>query len=96
MPEGSEFQIVALTRVLNLEGVLARGKGEPFSGLAIAVGWSDLPGAGARSRAPRAAAAWQQVAAPELHYLVSDMSKPAPIWVAAADIARQYHGAGGG
>lgn len=91
MSDGSDFRIAPIGRVLNVEGTLGRKK-EPFRGLVIALGWSDnAEEHGGRGR-PMRAAAWQQASAPDMHYLVSDMDRPAPIWVSAADITRQYHG----
>lgn len=92
MPEESPFQVVALTRVLNVEGTFGRGQ-EPFRGLALAIGWWPESDGRARGR-PARTPAWQHGALPEMHYLVSDMERPAPIWVSASDVTRQYHGGG--
>lgn len=92
MSDEEDFHVVPMTRVLNVEGSTGRGEQGAFNGLVIAVGWAP-PTAAARGR-PARGPALQRSNAPEMLYLVSDMAKPAPVWVKASEITRQYHGAG--
>jgi hypothetical protein len=78
-----EFNVVPLTKTLLVEGESRR---ERFRGLVLAVGWSEEPappGAPRRRTGPG-------VQPPEMHYLVSDESKPAPMWVEARQITSQH------
>jgi hypothetical protein len=93
--EDDDFRVVALTRVVNVEGSTGRGEAGAFSGLVIAVGWwLSGSGPGATRTLPGRGATIQRPRAPEMLYLVSDMDKPSPLWVKASEITRQYHGAG--
>jgi hypothetical protein len=76
------FQMVALERTLFVEGKSRdRSVGE-FRGIVLALGW--YPDA---DEAPRSK--WSSTTPSEVHYLVSDRRKPAPVWVAAADLSKQ-------
>jgi hypothetical protein len=76
------FQMVALERTLFVEGKSRdRGVGE-FRGIVLALGW--YPDA---DEAPRGK--WSTATPGEVHYLVSDRRKTAPVWVAAADLSKQ-------
>jgi hypothetical protein len=80
----ADFQVVPMTKTLLVEG---RSRREGFRGLVLAVGWwSGPPAASAAPSGPRRGVG-QQV--PELHYLVSDQSKPAPIWVEGRHVSSQ-------
>jgi len=79
MADARNFSTVALTRLLHLEGNTDGSEDGAFRGVALAIGWWDSP----------------TDADSPMYYLVSDMSKPAPIWVAAPMIERQYHGGAG-
>jgi hypothetical protein len=77
----AEFNVAPMNKTLLVEGT---GRKESFRGLVIAVGWYDDQGAaGVRRKAVGAQGP------PELHYLVSDESKPAPIWAEARHITSQ-------
>jgi hypothetical protein len=76
-----EFNVVPLTKTLLVEGV---GRKEPFRGLVIAIGWYEDPGP-----APMRRKGVGGQAPPDLHYLVSDESKPAPIWTEARHVTSQ-------
>ncbi len=73
-----EFNVVPLNKTLLVEGT---GRKESFRGLVIAIGWFEEEGG--RRRAIGAPAP------PDVHYLVSDESKPAPIWAEARHITSQ-------
>jgi hypothetical protein len=80
----ADFQVVPLTKTLLVEG---RSRSEAFRGLVLALGWwSGPPAATAAPSGPRRGVGQQ---APELHYLVSDQSKPAPIWVESRHVTSQ-------
>jgi hypothetical protein len=92
MPGGRSFNVVPITRVLFVEGKANKRAGGPFSGFVLAIGWWSVEDESADSLAYEA---WIEGAggeAPEMHYLVSDTSKPAPIWVATSKVTRQAHG----
>ena len=75
-----EFNVVPINKTLLVEGT---GRREAFRGLVIAIGWYEESGGGARRRAGGGPAP------PDVHYLVSDESKPAPIWAEARHITSQ-------
>lgn len=75
-----EFNVVPLNKTLLVEGT---GRKEPFRGLVIAIGWYEDQAAAGRRKGLGAAAP------PDVHYLVSDESKPAPIWAEARHITSQ-------
>jgi hypothetical protein len=96
MADGDDFQVVPLTRVVSVEGSTGRGDQGHFSGVVIALGWWPVGAAPGGRNAPAARVpAMQRPATPEMLYLVSDMTKPAPLWVKASEITRQYHGGTG-
>jgi hypothetical protein len=77
-----DFNVVPVFKTLLVEGQSRR---ETFRGLVLAMGWWETePGGGA-------AGGWGGggTATPELHYLVSDQAKPAPIWVEARQLTSQ-------
>jgi hypothetical protein len=76
-----DFNVVPMNKTLLVEGA---GRKEPFRGLVIAIGWfEDQGAAGARRKSVGGSAP------PDIHYLVSDESKPAPIWAEARHITSQ-------
>ncbi|MDX6671165.1 MAG: hypothetical protein QOI91_1528 [Solirubrobacteraceae bacterium] len=76
-----DFNVVPMNKTLLVEGA---GRKEPFRGLVIAIGWyEDQVGAGVRRKSVGGNPP------PDLHYLVSDESKPAPIWAEARHITSQ-------
>jgi hypothetical protein len=76
-----DFNVVPMNKTLLVEGA---GRKEPFRGLVIAIGWfEDQGAAGVRRKSVGASAP------PDIHYLVSDESKPAPIWAEARHITSQ-------
>ena len=76
-----DFQVVPLSKTLLVEG---RGRRDSFRGLVLAVGWWEgSAGAGAGRSFGGGSVG------PELHYLVSDQTKPAPIWVEARQLTSQ-------
>jgi hypothetical protein len=77
----SDFNIVPVNRMLLVEG---RSQRDSFRGIVLAIGWR-----AEEDRAARRRAAIPGEALPDLHYLVSDESKPAPIWVEAAQLSSQ-------
>jgi hypothetical protein len=79
----ADFHVVALSKTLLVEG---RGRRESFRGLVLAVGWRDPADESVASAGWGGAAA---KGAPDLHYLVSDQTKPAPIWVAGSQVTSQ-------
>lgn len=77
------FQMVTLERTLFVEGRSRDRRTGEFAGIVLALGWwsgAEEPG----GRRP-----WAEATPPALMYLVSDRGKPAPIWVAAAEITGQ-------
>jgi hypothetical protein len=75
-----EFNVSPLFKTLVVEG---RGRRESFRGLVLAVGWWESAGGGSSG-------GWGAGGGtPELHYLVSDQAKPAPIWVEARQLTSQ-------
>jgi hypothetical protein len=76
----SDFNVVPVNRMLLVEG---RSQREPFRGIVLAIGWRPDEDRGPRRRT--------QIgdSVPDLHYLVSDESKPAPIWVEAGQLSSQ-------
>jgi hypothetical protein len=75
----SDFNVVPVNRMLLVEG---RSQRDSFRGIVLAIGWrSDDQGQRRR----------QQIGEtlPDLHYLVSDESKSAPIWVEAGQLSSQ-------
>jgi hypothetical protein len=91
------FKITALTRLLNVEGNIDGSDADAFRGLAIAIGWWGESAEGATRAGGRGSPVrrYHAPAPPEPFYLVSDMTRPAPIWVNSRDIARQFHGGAG-
>jgi hypothetical protein len=78
-----DFNVVPLFKTLLVEG---HGRRDSFRGLVLAVGWWETaPGGGA----PGAWGGAGGTAMPELHYLVSDQAKPAPIWVEGRQLTSQ-------
>lgn len=75
-----EFNVVPVNKTLLVEGT---GRKENFRGLVIAIGWFEDAGAGARRKGVGGQAP------PDVHYLVSDESKPAPIWAEARHVTSQ-------
>ena len=76
-----EFTVVPINKTLLVEG---SGRKESFRGLVLAIGWYEDEGAaGARRRAVGSQSP------PDIQYLVSDESKPAPMWVEARHITSQ-------
>src|SRR2546423_15268117 len=75
-----DFQVVPLSKTLLVEG---RGRRDSFRGLVIAIGWWQQGGGSGRSSFGGGAAG------PELHYLISDQTKPAPIWVEGRQLTSQ-------
>lgn len=76
-----DFHVVPINKTLLVEGA---GRKESFRGLVLAIGWYEDEGAaGARRRAVGAQSP------PDIHYLVSDESKPAPIWAEARHVTSQ-------
>lgn len=75
-----DFNVVPVTRMLLVEG---RSQRDTFRGIVLAVGWRADDDRGPRRRAQIGESA------PELLYLVSDESKPAPIWVEAGQLRSQ-------
>jgi len=79
----ADFHVVPLSKTLLVEG---RGRRETFRGLVLAIGWwESAGGAGAPGRSSFGGAA----GGPELHYLVSDQTKSAPIWVEGRQLTSQ-------
>ena len=76
-----EFQVVPLSKTLLVEG---RGRRDSFRGLVLAIGWWEGSGGAASGRSFGGGSV-----GPELHYLVSDQTKPAPIWVEARQLTSQ-------
>ena len=76
-----EFNVVPMNKTLLVEGT---GRKESFRGLVIAIGWFDDQGAAGQRRKALGGAG-----PPDVHYLVSDESKPAPIWTEARYITSQ-------
>jgi hypothetical protein len=75
-----DFQVVPLSKTLLVEG---RGRRDSFRGLVLAIGWWEGSGGAGRSSFGGGGVG------PELHYLVSDQTKPAPIWVEARQLTSQ-------
>lgn len=76
-----EFNVVPINKTLLVEGT---GRKEPFRGLVLAIGWYEEASApGARRKG------FGAPAPPDIQYLVSDESKPAPIWAEARHITSQ-------
>jgi hypothetical protein len=75
-----DFNVVPVNRMLLVEG---RSQRDSFRGIVLAVGWRVEEEGGPRRRS--------QIgdSMPEMHYLVSDESKPAPIWVDAGQLSSQ-------
>jgi len=75
-----DFNVVPVNRMLLVEG---RSQRDSFRGIVLALGWRTEEDAGPRRRS--------QIgdSMPEMHYLVSDESKPAPIWVEAGQLSSQ-------
>ena len=75
-----DFNVVPVNRMLLVEG---RSQRESFRGIVLAIGWRTGDERGPRRRG--------QIgdAPPELHYLVSDESKAAPLWVEGGDLSSQ-------
>ena len=75
-----DFNVVPVNRMLLVEG---RSQRDSFRGIVLALGWRTEEDAGSRRRS--------QIgdSMPEMHYLVSDESKPAPIWVEAGQLSSQ-------
>ena len=75
-----DFNVVPVNRMLLVEG---RSQRDSFRGIVLAIGWRTEEDGGSRHRS--------QIgdAMPEMHYLVSDESKPAPIWVEAGQLTSQ-------
>jgi hypothetical protein len=75
-----DFNVVPVTRMLLVEG---RSQREAFRGIVLAIGWREDEDRASRRRS--------QIVdtMPEMHYLVSDESKPAPIWVEAEQLSSQ-------
>jgi hypothetical protein len=76
----SDFTVVPVTRMLLVEG---RSQRDTFRGIVLAIGWRAEEDRGPRRRTQIGESA------PELLYLVSDESKPAPVWVEAAQLSSQ-------
>ena len=76
-----EFNVVPINKTLLVEG---SGRKERFRGLVIAIGWYEESGAGGPRRRTGGSPA-----PPDVHYLVSDESKPAPIWAEARHVTSQ-------
>ena len=73
-----------MSKTLLVEG---RSRRDGFRGLVLAVGWWSGPqAASAAPSGPRRGVGQQP---PELLYLVSDQSKPAPIWVEGRHVSSQ-------
>ena len=74
-----DFNVVPVNRMLLVEG---RSQRDSFRGIVLAIGWRT------EKDAPRRRS---QIGdeVPEMHYLVSDESKPAPIWVEAGQLSSQ-------
>ena len=74
-----DFNVVPVNRMLLVEG---RSQRDTFRGIVLALGWRT------EEDAPRRRS---QIGdgVPEMHYLVSDESKPAPIWVEAGQLSSQ-------
>lgn len=81
-PSMPDFQVVPLSKTLLVEG---RGRRDSFRGLVLAIGWWESAGGGGSGRASFGSGA----GGPELHYLVSDQTKPAPIWVEGRQLTSQ-------
>ena len=77
-----DFQVVPLSKTLLVEG---RGRRDSFRGLVLAIGWAEGPGGGGGGRSSFGGGG----VGPELHYLVSDQTKPAPVWVEARQLTSQ-------
>jgi hypothetical protein len=75
------FTLAPISRTLFVEG---QARGDEVRGLVVAVGWweEDVEPKGRRS----GAAARPM---PDLHYLVTDESKPAPVWVEGRQLTSQ-------
>lgn len=76
-----DFNVVPINKTLLVEG---KGRKESFRGLVIAIGWFDDAGAAAQRRKALGGAG-----PPDVHYLVSDETKAAPIWTEARYITSQ-------
>jgi hypothetical protein len=76
----AEFNVAPVNRMLLVEG---RSQRDSFRGIVLAIGWHSEDDRGPRRRSAIGEAM------PDLHYLVSDESKPAPIWVEAAQLSSQ-------
>src|SRR5438445_13379160 len=76
-----EFHVAPLSKTLLVEGGDRR---ESFRGLVLAIGWWDAGGTQARPR-------WSGSgpSGPDLQYLVSDQTRPAPFWVDARQLTSQ-------
>jgi hypothetical protein len=75
-----DFNVVPVNRMLLVEG---RSQRDSFRGIVLAIGWRSDEDRGPRRRATIGDTL------PDLHYLVSDESKPAPIWVEAGQLSSQ-------
>ncbi len=75
-----DFNVVPVNRMLLVEG---RSQRDSFRGIVLALGWREDDGGGQRRRSGLGDSA------PDLLYLVSDESKPAPIWVEASQLSSQ-------
>jgi hypothetical protein len=76
-----DFNVVPVNRMLLVEG---RSQRESFRGIVLAIGWRT-----GEDQGPRRRGQIGDDSPPELHYLVSDESKAAPIWVEAGNLSSQ-------